>query len=73
MLPAGPVRRRGGARPGRGQGAARALIERVADAARDRGATRLYWTTKQDNARARVRYDKVASFNGFIRYEYPLA
>ncbi|WP_158889627.1 GNAT family N-acetyltransferase [Amycolatopsis anabasis] len=57
----------------RGQGAARALIERVASLARERGASRLYWTTQQDNARARLLYDKVASFNGFIRYDRPLA
>jgi len=56
----------------RGGGAARALIERVAEMARSRGATRLYWTTQEDNARARLLYDKVARFNGFIRYDYPL-
>ena len=57
----------------RGQGAARALIEGVAHAARDRGAGSLYWHTKQDNARARSLYDKVARFGGFIRYEHPLS
>jgi GNAT superfamily N-acetyltransferase len=56
----------------RGRGAGRALIDGVARAARDRGATRLYWHTKEDNARARVLYDKVARFAGFIRYQYPL-
>lgn len=56
----------------RGQGAARSLIEQVAEVARSRGATRLYWTTQEDNARARLLYDKVARFNGFIRYDYPL-
>ena len=56
----------------RGQGAARALIERVAGEARRRGAARLYWTTKQDNVPARALYDKVARFHGFIRYDYPL-
>jgi GNAT superfamily N-acetyltransferase len=56
----------------RGQGAARALIERVAEEAREHGATRLYWTTKEDNATARALYDKVADFRGFIRYDYPL-
>jgi GNAT superfamily N-acetyltransferase len=56
----------------RGQGAARALIERVAAAARERGATRLYWSTQEGNERARVLYDKVAKHNGFIRYDYPL-
>jgi GNAT superfamily N-acetyltransferase len=56
----------------RGQGAARALIEAVADAARRRGAARFYWQTKHDNARARALYDKLARFGGFIRYDYPL-
>ena len=56
----------------RGHGAARALIERVAAVARERGASRLYWTTKEDNATARALYDKVARFNGFIRYDHPV-
>ena len=56
----------------RGQGAGRALIEAVAAAARERGADRFYWHTQEDNARARVLYDKVARFTGFIRYGYPL-
>ncbi|MFI1509041.1 GNAT family N-acetyltransferase [Streptomyces sp. NPDC020597] len=52
---------------------ARALIERVAGAARERGADRLYWTTQEGNATARALYDKVAEFRGFIRYDHPLA
>ena len=56
----------------RGRGVARALIERVAEAARERGADRYYWHTQESNARARVLYDKVARFTGFIRYVYPL-
>jgi GNAT superfamily N-acetyltransferase len=56
----------------RGQGAASALIERVAEVALSQGASRLYWTTQQDNARARSLYDKVARFHGFIRYDYAL-
>ena len=56
----------------RGQGTGRALIERVAAAARERGCPRLYWTTKEDNLRARRLYDHIARFNGFIRYDYPL-
>jgi GNAT superfamily N-acetyltransferase len=56
----------------RGKGVARALIEQVASKARERGASRLYWTTKHDNATARALYDKVASHAGFIRYDYPL-
>ena len=30
------------------------------------------WHTQESNARARVLYDKVARFTGFIRYVYPL-
>jgi GNAT superfamily N-acetyltransferase len=56
----------------RGHGAGRALIEGVAAAARDRGADRYYWHTQADNAQARVLYDKVARYSGFIRYAYPL-
>lgn len=56
----------------RGQGVARALIEHVAQVARDRGSARLYWHTKHDNARARVLYDKVAVHRGFISYDHPL-
>jgi len=56
----------------RGRGAARALIEAVATAARAAGASRCYWQTKEDNATARALYDKVARFNGFIRYDHPM-
>ncbi|WP_326835240.1 GNAT family N-acetyltransferase [Amycolatopsis rhabdoformis] len=56
----------------RGHGTGRLLIEYVAQAARDSGAARLYWQTKQDNDRARLLYDKVATFRGFISYDYPL-
>ena len=54
----------------RGQGVARALIDRVAEHARKRGAPRLYWLTRNDNTTARTLYDKVASHKGFIRYDY---
>ncbi len=56
----------------RGRGVARALIEQVAQVARQRGAPRLYWLTQQDNTQARILYDKVARFNGFLRYDYVL-
>lgn len=56
----------------RGRGVARALIEHVADDARERGVPRLYWHTQQGNARARALYDKVASFRGFICYDTPI-
>jgi len=56
----------------RGRGCGRSLIEAVAAAARERGCHRLYWTTKEDNAAARSLYDRIARFNGFIRYDYAL-
>ncbi|MFN8446076.1 MAG: GNAT family N-acetyltransferase [Caldilineaceae bacterium] len=56
----------------RGHGVGRALIEQVAQAARQRGATRYYWLTHQNNATARTLYDKVAQYRGFVRYDYPL-
>ena len=56
----------------RGTGCGRALIERVAQVARERSCLRLYWTTKENNATARLLYDRLARFNGFIRYDYAL-
>jgi GNAT superfamily N-acetyltransferase len=56
----------------RGQGVARALIDGVAAAARERGAVRYYWLTQDNNATARLLYDKVAAFKGFLRYDYAL-
>ncbi len=56
----------------RGHGVARALIEQVAQAAREHNASKLYWQTHQGNANARVLYDKIAHHKGFIRYDYPL-
>jgi GNAT superfamily N-acetyltransferase len=56
----------------RGHGVARALIERVAQAAREHNASKLYWQTRRDNASARALYDKVALHKGFIRYDFPL-
>jgi GNAT superfamily N-acetyltransferase len=52
----------------RGQGVGRALIGAVADWARARGCTRVYWHTKFDNTTARRLYDKVAENEGFIQY-----
>lgn len=56
----------------RSAGCGRALIERVAAVARERDCLRLYWTTKEDNATARLLYDRLARFTGFIRYDYAL-
>jgi GNAT superfamily N-acetyltransferase len=60
------------AQEARGHGVARALIEAVAQEARARGAARYYWHTQEHNAVARVLYDKVSKYNGFIRYDFPL-
>ncbi|MFJ6632565.1 GNAT family N-acetyltransferase [Streptomyces sp. NPDC091376] len=57
----------------RGQGVARMLIEQVAAASREQGASRFYWTTQEHNTAARALYDKVASFKGFVRYDYPMS
>lgn len=57
----------------RGRGVARALIGRVAQAAQQAGATRLYWLTQETNLTARALYDRVAQYKGFIRYDFPLA
>ena len=56
----------------RGQGVATALIDAVAEAARARGAAKFYWQTKQDNERARALYDRIATWKGFLRYDYTL-
>ena len=56
----------------RGRGTARELIEAVAAESRREGAERLYWLTQDHNATARRLYDKIAKFNGFLRYDYPL-
>lgn len=57
----------------RGQGCGERLIAAVAEQARARGCFRLYWTTKEDNFAARRLYDRIARYNGFIRYDYALA
>jgi ribosomal protein S18 acetylase RimI-like enzyme len=56
----------------RRQGCGEQLIAAVARIARERHCLRLYWTTSEDNARARSLYDRIARCNGFIRYDYAL-
>ncbi|MEV5895472.1 GNAT family N-acetyltransferase [Nonomuraea fuscirosea] len=56
----------------RGKGVGRALIEAVADWARSRGCSRVYWNTHESNSAARHLYDKVAENRGFIRYQIEL-
>ncbi|MFL6628102.1 MAG: GNAT family N-acetyltransferase [Burkholderiaceae bacterium] len=54
----------------RGRGVARALIEAVYARARDAGAKRVYWQTREDNATARRLYDQVARHHGFVVYAH---
>ena len=56
----------------RDRGAARLLIEAVADAARMAGWERLYWVTDKGNDRARSLYDRLARPMDFIQYQKPL-
>jgi GNAT superfamily N-acetyltransferase len=52
----------------RGSGAGRALIAAVENAARDAGASRLYWTTHESNQTAQKLYNQVAERPGFVQY-----
>ena len=54
----------------RGRGVGRALIEGVYVRARDSGASRVYWQTRESNAAGRMLYDKVAEHRGFIVYSH---
>lgn len=56
----------------RGKGVARALVAAITDWARERGCSRVYWLTHEDNATARRLYDKVGVNKGFIQYQIPL-
>jgi len=52
----------------RGSGIGRALIEHVYAGARRRGASRVYWTTRESNHSAMQLYDRIADRSGFIQY-----
>jgi len=56
----------------RALGTGAALIDAVADLARQNGAGRLYWMTHETNATARRLYDKIAERSGFIQYRKAL-
>ncbi|MFN4101996.1 MAG: GNAT family N-acetyltransferase [Pararhodobacter sp.] len=56
----------------RGSGAARALIEAVADEGRARGWSLIRWITAEDNARARALYDKLATATPWKTYDIKL-
>jgi GNAT superfamily N-acetyltransferase len=54
---------------GRRSGVARKLIEAVYAAADEHGASKVYWLTHESNAAARLLYDQVARYGGFIQYQ----
>lgn len=56
----------------RGKRVGRSLIGAVADAARAKGATSLYWQTEEFNGTARRLYERVAKRTPFIRYRIDL-
>lgn len=56
----------------RGKGTGEALIEAVANLARENKADRLFWLTHETNSTARRLYDRVALNSGFIQYRKPL-
>jgi GNAT superfamily N-acetyltransferase len=52
----------------RGGGIGRKLIVAVEQAAREAGASRLHWLTREENLAARGLYDQMAERSGFIQY-----
>lgn len=52
----------------RGRGLGRKLIAAVYEDARSKGASRVHWLTRTDNAQARILYDQVADNSGFMQY-----
>jgi GNAT superfamily N-acetyltransferase len=55
----------------RGQGVARALINRVYDEADSAGCPTVYWFTQDFNATARRLYDRIGVETPFLRYNRP--
>ena len=56
----------------RGQGVARALIDRVYKLADESGTPNVYWMTQEFNHPARALYDKVATLTPFVKYQRPV-
>ena len=52
----------------RGLGLGRLLIEAVYAKAKEAGASRVHWLTHETNAQARILYDHIAEYPGFIQY-----
>lgn len=56
----------------RGKGIGRALIDDLISICKEKGWSRLYWHTNQDNAQARKLYDSYVASDGHIRYRIRL-
>lgn len=56
----------------RGKGIGRALIDDLIAICEDKGWSRLYWHTNEDNHRARKLYDSYVESDGHIRYRIKL-
>ena len=54
---------------GRGRGVGRALIHRLADIAREHGASKVRWVTAADNTTAQGLYDKLAERTEWLTYD----
>lgn len=52
----------------RGGGVGKALIDWLVAETAAQGWSRLYWSTKENNYRARALYDKYTPHSGFLRY-----
>ena len=52
----------------RGLGLGRRLIEAVYAEAKAAGCSRVHWLTQNDNATARLLYDRIADNSGFMQY-----
>ncbi|HEX7465640.1 MAG TPA: GNAT family N-acetyltransferase [Usitatibacter sp.] len=52
----------------RGGGVGKALIDWLVAETAAQGWSRLYWTTRENNYRARALYDKYTPHSGFLRY-----
>jgi GNAT superfamily N-acetyltransferase len=53
----------------RGRGVARALINQLAELARERGAAKVRWVTAADNATAQRLYDDIAERTDWVTYD----
>lgn len=60
------------AEPARGRGVGRALIEAVSGVARSEGLNPVRWITADDNHRARMLYDSMATRTWWVTYDREL-